>query len=97
VQNVDAIAAVRGVDGLFVGPGDLGLRLGRMTTDMTVESAFQATADACKKHGKAWGTPVPTQADLVKRRQQGGQLLNHGGDFITIMRALEEAASHYAT
>lgn len=97
VQNVDAIAAVAGVDGLFVGPGDLGLRLNRMTTEMTVETAFQQTADACRRHGKAWGTPVATQADLVKRRSQGAQLLNHGGDFISIMRALEEAASHYAT
>ena len=53
VENVDAIAAVPGVDGLFIGPGDLGLRLKLAAGEMTLESAFQRTAESCKRHGKA--------------------------------------------
>ena len=38
VRNVDAIAAVNGIDMIFVGPGDLGLRL-RQTGEMTIDEA----------------------------------------------------------
>jgi 2-keto-3-deoxy-L-rhamnonate aldolase RhmA len=95
VEQVDAIAALNGLDGLFIGPGDLGLRLRTTTTDLTLEDAFQRTADACKRHGKAWGTPVPSVDALRRRRAQGGQLLAHGGEFLAIMNVLKECASHY--
>ena len=95
VENVDAIAAVNGVDGLFVGPGDLGVRLRRTDTSLTLEEAIQLTANACVHHGKAWGMPVGTKDDLQKRRGQGGQLLAHGGEFMAIMKALEAHAANF--
>lgn len=95
VENVEAIAAVPGVDGLFVGPGDLGLRLRTGQYDMTVESAMERTARAAKQHGKAWGCPVASRDDLQKRRDQGGQLLAHGGDFWAVKRALETWAADF--
>ncbi len=93
VQNVDAIAAIPGVDGLFVGPGDLGLRLKHETGGMTLESAFERVAESCRRHKKAWGTPVGTPEIMKKRQQQGGQLLNHGGDFGAVMNMLKESAA----
>ena len=39
VRNVDSIAAVEGVDMIFVGPGDLGLRL-RQSEEMTLDEAW---------------------------------------------------------
>jgi 4-hydroxy-2-oxoheptanedioate aldolase len=95
VENVDEIAAVPGVDGLFVGPGDLGLRLKLQAGEMTLESAFERTAAACKRHGKAWGTPVGTREILQRRQQQGGQLLAHGGEFMAIMKMLQESAAAF--
>ena len=95
VENVDAIAAVKGVDALFVGPGDLGLRLKRLDTKLTMDESIQRTADACAKHKKAWGLPVSTREDLVRRRNQGGQILAHGGDFMAIMKALEAHAKNF--
>ncbi|MCA9026420.1 MAG: 4-hydroxy-2-oxovalerate aldolase [Planctomycetaceae bacterium] len=89
VANADAIAAVEGVDGLFVGPGDLGLRLKHHVGDLTLESAIEQVAAACKKHGKAWGLPCATPEDVKRRREQGGQLLNHGGDFGAFMSMLK--------
>jgi 2-keto-3-deoxy-L-rhamnonate aldolase RhmA len=97
VNNIDEIAAVPGVDGMFVGPGDLGLRLKHHQGSMTLESAFESVAAACRKHGKAWGTPVGTAEMLKKRQSQGGQLLNHGGDFGAIMRVLKECAEAFDT
>lgn len=95
VQNVEEIAAVPGVDGLFVGPGDLGLRIKQDPSQGTLESAFDRVARACKQHGKAWGAPVGS-ADILKQRQkQGGQLLNHGGEFGAVMEMLKTCVAAF--
>lgn len=97
VDNADAIAAVRGVDGLFIGPGDLGLRLRHASQQLTLEDCVTRVARAAATHGKAWGIPVPTPEELRRRRAQGGQLLNHGGEFGAIMRMLQECAAAFET
>lgn len=95
VRNVEEIAAVEGVDGLFVGPGDLGLRLRMDPSQGTLEAAYEKTAAACRKHGKAWGTPVGALEAMQQRRAQGGQLLAHGGEFLAMMRVLQESISNF--
>jgi len=95
VENVDAIAAVPGVDGLFVGPGDLGLRLKHYDGDMTIDSASAAVAAAAQKHGKAWGTPAGTLEQMQKLRGQGAQLIAHGGDFMALMNELQSSSSDF--
>lgn len=95
VRNVDEIAAVPGVDALFVGPGDLGLRLRLDPSQGTLEAAYEQTAAACKRHGKAWGTPVGTIEAMKQRRAQGGQLLAHGGEFLAMMRVLQESIANF--
>lgn len=95
IANVAEIAAVPGIDGLFVGTGDLGLRLRYHPGDLDLETCFQQVAAACRQHNTAWGTPVSTAEMLRQRQAQGGQLLAHGGDFIAVMRALESCAKAY--
>jgi 4-hydroxy-2-oxoheptanedioate aldolase len=81
VENVDKIAAVKGVDGLFVGPGDLGLRIANSETDLTLEHAFKTVAEAAKRHGIAWGTPAANAERVKELRAQGARLIAYGGDF----------------
>jgi 2-keto-3-deoxy-L-rhamnonate aldolase RhmA len=60
VDAVDAIAATKGIDGLFVGPADLAVCYG--LTDMTapkVRDAMRTVGIATKKHGKAYMTFAP--------------------------------------
>ena len=95
VQNVDEIASVPGVDGLFIGPGDLGLRMKIDPSQGTLESAYDRVANACKRHGKAWGAPAGTPEILKQRQKQGGQLLNHGGEFGAIMNMLMDCAAAF--
>jgi 2-dehydro-3-deoxyglucarate aldolase/4-hydroxy-2-oxoheptanedioate aldolase len=69
VDEVDAIAAIDGVDMLFVGPSDLSQALG-VIGDFTHErclSAVDEIAAACRTHGKQWGavTPTPEYASLL--------------------------------
>ncbi len=89
VANVEEIAAVPGVDGLFVGPGDLGLRLKRTTTDLTLDAAFQQVAAAARRHGKAWGCPAATAERVRELRAMGAQLLAYGSDFAAMMEMFQ--------
>ncbi len=95
VENVEAIAALEGVDGLFIGPGDLGMRLALdETTEMTVESATERVAAAAAAAGKAWGRPAATEL-MGPLFDQGARLLAHGGDFGAIMDHLRECGGHF--
>ena len=68
LENLEAIAAVPGVDGLFVGPGDLGLSLygeSRLDADdPAFLSILSRVADSASAHGIAAGlfTLNPTYA-----------------------------------
>ena len=88
VRNADAIAALPGVDILFVGPGDLGLRL-RQTGEMTLDEAWETVAAACKKHGKAFGGPTIAPAEMKKRHAQGAQFLVNSSEFHAWATALK--------
>lgn len=90
LQNIDEIASVPGVDGVFVGPGDLGLRFRLSNSSMTLEDAYAHVAASCKRHGKAWGCPAGNPEALAARRKTGGQLINFGGDFSAVMKMLND-------
>lgn len=89
VRNAEAIAAVEGVDILFVGPGDLGLRL-RQTREMTVDDAWGIVAEACKKHGKAFGGPTMAPGELQQKKDMGAQLLITNSEFQNMSAGLAE-------
>ncbi len=56
VANADEIAAVPGIDLLFVGPADLGLRLAVAppANGLTLDQAIDQVAAATRRHGKSW-------------------------------------------
>lgn len=97
VENCPEIAAVNGVDILFVGPGDLGLRL-TLAGDESgarLEQAFERVAAVCRETGKAWGCPVGSTEMLRHRRQQGAQYLCNFGEFNHLKAGLEAAAAQF--
>ena len=57
IPHIDEIASVEGVDGLFVGPGDLSNDLGHggEPTHPSVATVIDTVADSCRKHGKIAG------------------------------------------
>ncbi len=90
-HNVDEIAAVAGVDGMFIGPGDLGLRLGRSDADRpTMEEVFEKVATAAEREGIAWGCPSRSAEHVAELRRQGAQLIAYGGDFMALKNMLEK-------
>ena len=89
VQNVDSIAATEGVDLIFVGPGDLGLRL-RQSGEMTLDKAWEKVAEACKRHGVAFGGPTIAFEEMAERRALGAQLLVNNSEFQNLSAALAQ-------
>lgn len=83
VKNADAIAAVPGVDILFIGTADLGMRLNCLKAGerYTLDEGIARVAAAARKHGKAWGLPTGTPEAAVRYREMGASLIVRGGDF----------------
>jgi len=82
IDEVDEIAAVEGVDLLFVGPGDLTISYGvPMQMDHPdVQRAYDRVANAAAKHGKWWGTTSATPEAAQKVLDRGGRMITCGGD-----------------
>ncbi len=90
VDNVDAIAETEGVDGLFIGTGDLGFRLKQSPEHPSLEEAIELIAAAAIKHDKAWGCPMESEEAIRQRLSQGAQLVARGGEVVALMKALHD-------
>jgi 2-keto-3-deoxy-L-rhamnonate aldolase RhmA len=86
VANVDDIAAIPGIDCLFVGPGDLGLRLAKAEHDagMTLAGAVERVAAAARAHDKTWGIAISSPEQLAEYRRMGAHLLPWGSEFALV-------------
>ena len=82
VENVDAIAAVDGVDALFVGPLDLSTSLGipQQFEHPDFTAALEKTLAACRKHGKVPGILTPSVDLAVKWTKMGFTFIVVGVD-----------------
>ncbi len=80
VENAKSIAALEGVEVLFMGPGDLSLRLGCQPSlkDPKLRSALETMVAACNQHGKPWGYPAGTIEDAKLVREMGCRFLVFG-------------------
>jgi 4-hydroxy-2-oxoheptanedioate aldolase len=76
LANVEAICAVAGLDGVYVGPSDLRLAVGgASTTDVSVDDAFEAALvrvqKAAASAGIAAGIHTAAGDDAARRLAQG--------------------------
>ncbi|HZT31182.1 MAG TPA: aldolase/citrate lyase family protein [Bryobacteraceae bacterium] len=98
VDCVDEIAAVPGVDLLFVGPGDLTISYGvpMQTGHKLVQDAIDRVAAACAKHGKWWGMPTGTPEAAQAVLDRGGRFITCGGDHGFLVNGYRNALSEFA-
>jgi 2-keto-3-deoxy-L-rhamnonate aldolase RhmA len=83
VANAEEMASIPGIDGLFIGPGDLNLRIanGPAGHGMTLDKAIETVAAAATKHGKIWGITAGSLEQIQRYRSMGAQMVPWGGDF----------------
>src|SRR5262249_232011 len=97
LENAAAIAAVPGVDLVFIGPGDLSLSLGEFPEPGDKhESAMLSILATCKKAKTACGLFTSGANDAVKRKRQGFQFVLLGNDLDFLLSASKSAAAHFA-
>jgi 4-hydroxy-2-oxoheptanedioate aldolase len=97
VECIDEIAAVEGVDLLFIGPGDLSISYGvpMEVNHPKMQRAFERAAAATLKAGKWWGTVVSSPEIAQRYVDMGARLINCGSDHGCLVRGLKKAFEDY--
>ena len=93
VENAEAIAALPGVDCLWVGHFDLSVSLG-VAGDFgskTFTDAIKRVCEATRKHGKSLGRLVPTVEQGVELNRMGFDFICYSGDVWVLHDALRDA------
>lgn len=84
VENAEAILSVPGMDGCWIGPGDLSLSLGshpnNSTTDDRVLRAVEDVVQACRNTGKVAGYACSSSAQACGLAERGLQFLTVDSD-----------------
>jgi len=94
---VDEIAATEGVDGLYVGPGDLGVDLGvpGQWGAPPIWEAIERTANACQVHGKIMGCHYDFPEHVPKLAKSGVQMFGYYCDIALFKTAAAHASDTF--
>jgi 2-keto-3-deoxy-L-rhamnonate aldolase RhmA len=77
VEDAENILSVEGIDGVFIGPGDLSMSMGKKPTDPEVVDAIERTFVIAKSKQ----VPVAT---LARGPADARRLVEHGYDFVMV-------------
>jgi 2-keto-3-deoxy-L-rhamnonate aldolase RhmA len=95
--NLEAIAAVPGVDGLFIGPSDLAADFGHLgnSAHPEVRAAIDDAVRRIRKAGKVAGILAPIEADARHWLELGATFVAVGSDVGILARQGEALAAKY--
>jgi 4-hydroxy-2-oxoheptanedioate aldolase len=96
LKEIEAIAAVDGVDGVFIGPSDLAADLGHLA-DVKNAEVQAAIADACArihKAGKPAGILTGDPDDAIRYFKAGFTFVATGNDAGVLAQATSKIAAH---
>jgi 2-keto-3-deoxy-L-rhamnonate aldolase RhmA len=97
VEISQQIAATEGVDGLYVGPGDLSVDLGvpgQWDAPVLTEAILRVAA-ACRKSGKIFGCHVNDLASVPALRAAGVQMFGYSCDIGLFGEAVGRTAEQF--
>ena len=99
VANVDAIAAIEGVDHLFLGPSDLSQDLGVTGQFLHPKclDAIEKISAACRKHSKSWGAVTMTPDHCEVLVKHGCQLISMTNDVRLINAGIKSVKQTFAS
>lgn len=99
VENIDAIAATEGVDGVFIGPADLSADMGYpgQSDHPEVQAAIDHLIARTIAAGKIAGTLTFDEDRVKDYAEKGVTFLGVGGDLSILRKALGELAARIKT
>ncbi|QOV90397.1 aldolase/citrate lyase family protein [Humisphaera borealis] len=97
LNNLEAIAAVPGVDGLFIGPSDLAASMGHLgnISHPEVRQAIASAIVRIHQSGKAAGILAPLEADARHWLDLGATFVAVGSDLNLLARHTEQLAARF--
>jgi 4-hydroxy-2-oxoheptanedioate aldolase len=97
LTNLERIAAVDGVDGIFFGPADLAASMGLLgkTADPKVQAAITQGIATVRRAGKAAGTLTSDRALAREYLDQGALFVAVGVDTSLLIKAAKELAAQF--
>lgn len=97
VEASQEIAAIDGVDALFVGPSDLAAAYGHLgnANHPQVQSAIKTVFAAAKSQGKASGILAPVEADAHRYLDMGATFVGVGSDLGVFRGATQALKDKY--
>jgi len=97
VECVDEIAALPGVDLLFVGPGDLSISYGVPFEfdHPLVQSAIDRVASAARKAGKWWGIPTGSPEQAQAALDRGARMITAGNDHVFLLQGFQKSFAEF--
>ncbi len=94
VAAAAAIAAVEGIDGLFIGPADLTVAYGADAgAAARLETALADTGRAARAAGKAYMSFVPTVEKAAEWRAHGMTMFFHASEHAWMLNAARDVAA----
>ncbi|MFN5291099.1 MAG: HpcH/HpaI aldolase family protein, partial [Planctomycetia bacterium] len=92
LKNVDAIAAVEGIDVLWIGQTDLSTSLGipGQFDHPLFKDAVKKVVESCNRHGKVAGFMPLSIAEGKQFMDQGFRMLAYGGDLWLYLATLKQ-------
>ncbi len=98
LERADEIAAVDGVDILFLGPGDFSILSGfpGRFDDERIRHAKLKIAEAARRAGKDWGCPVGSVQQAEELMEMGARLICYQADIVMIKNGLEQIQQEMA-
>jgi len=92
VDDIEAIISVKGIDVIFVGPGDLSHGYG-VFPDLKhelIQKVLDRLAILCEKAGKWWGTPILSLEHGQHLIEQGARFLTFGADVYVLIEGFKK-------
>jgi 4-hydroxy-2-oxoheptanedioate aldolase len=98
LDHAEQIAAVDGVDVLFLGPGDFSILSGipGQFDHPLIHEATQRVAEAAKSAGKHWGCPAFSVEHTEKLLKMGARFIAHQADIVMIQEGLQRLRRQFA-
>ena len=97
VNNLEAILSVKGIDGVYVGPSDLSLSLGKPPTldptDSEVVGAIETIAATTRRRGLIAGVHTDQPKTALRRFAQGFQMCTILNDVRLLAVAAQQAVN----